>query len=45
MNIYNHPKTITDRLVDDQTTTRPSSNGEYGDSEGGWRRYTVSTCS
>ena len=27
---------MTDWLVDDQTTTRPSSHGEDGDSEGGW---------
>ena len=30
---------MTDWLVDDQTTTRPSSHGEDGDSEGGWSRY------
>ena len=30
---------MTDWLVDDQTTTRPSSHGEDGDSEGGWSSY------
>jgi len=30
---------MTDWLVEDQTTTRPSSHGEDGDSEGGWSSY------
>ena len=30
---------MTDWLVEDQTTTHPSSHGEDGDSEGGWSSY------
>jgi len=30
---------MTDWLVDEQTTTRPSSHGEDGVSEGGWSGY------
>jgi len=30
---------MTDWLVDEQTTTRPSGHGEDGDSEGGWSGY------
>ena len=30
---------MTDWLVEDQITTRPSSHGEDGDSEGGWSSY------